>query len=151
MNNRETIYAAIFQFFSGLTQGGSPAFFTATRKAATWDNVQPETMPALLQMQVRETAQYRKGLPTIWTCDIDLYLYVHTGGLNDPDVTPSQLLNPLLDLIEASIVIDDPNNYACTLGGLVSHCAISGPIEITEGTLGDQAVAVVPIQFLTSP
>lgn len=148
---REPIYAAIFAFFAGLTAGGSPLFKFATRKAVPWENVDASQQPALLQMQGRETAVYRKGMPTVWRCQIELLLYVHTGALEDPDITPAQLLNPLLDAIEASIAVDDQFNDACTLGGLVSHCAINGPIEMFEGNVGSEAVAVVPIEFLTTP
>lgn len=143
---REPLYAAVFAFFAAL-----PGFYLATRKAALWDTVAPEDQPALLQMQRRENANFRKGLPTIWTCEITLYLYVHTGANNDPSVTPSMLLNPLLDTIVDALRIDDLSNNCCTLGGLVSHCAVEGAIEIFEGNQGDQAVATIPIKFLVSP
>jgi len=51
----------------------------------------------------------------------------------------------LMDAIEAALVIDDRSNDACTLGGIVSHCFIDGAVEIFEGNLGDQLVAIVPI------
>lgn len=148
---REPIYEAVYQFFAALTVGGSPAFKLATRKAALWDSVAPEDQPALLQLQRRENANFRKGLPTIWTCEITLYLYVHTDANNSPDVVPSTLLNPLIDAIVGALTIDDLSNNCCTLGGLVSHCAVEGAIEIFEGNLGDQAVATIPIKFLVSP
>jgi hypothetical protein len=149
--NREPIYAAVFAFFSALTVGGAPAFKTATRKVKTWEEVAPEDQPALLLLPRREPAQRKKGLPTIWTIEADLLLYVHTNAQIDPDIVPHQILNPLLDAIEASLAIDDVMNNACTLGGLVSHCAIEGAIEINLGSLGDEAVAIVPLSILTSP
>ena len=148
---REPIYAAAFQFFAGLTAGNVPLFATATRKPATWENVAPEEQPALLLRQNTEHGARRRGQPTIWTLTLDLMLYVHTGAQNDSSIVPSQILNPLLDAIEASLKVDDASNNACTLGGLVSHCAIEGPIQIFLGNLGDEAVAIVPIQILTSP
>lgn len=148
---REPIYAALFAFFSGLTAGGTPLFVTATRIPTTWENVAPEDQPALLLMPRTETAKYRKGLPTIWTLSIDLLLYVHTGAQNDPAQVPAQLLNTLIDAVEASIAVDDLSNQTCTLGGLVSHCAIQGQIELSLGSLGDEAVAIIPLEILTSP
>lgn len=148
---REPIYAAVLAFFAALTVGAAPAFLTATRKLKTWEDVEPEAQPALLLRQVIEHANYRKGLPTIWTCDVVLMLYVKTQAQNVESVIPSEILNPLLDAIEAAIVVDDPATNSATLGGLVSHCAIAGDIQYFEGTMGDDAVAVVPIQFLTSP
>lgn len=148
---REPIYAALFAFFSALTQGGSPAFKLATRRLTTWDNVQAEDTPTLLMVQRSEVANYRKGLPTIWTLNVALYVYVNTGAGIDPTAVPSQLLNPLMDLVESSFTIDNMTTFSSTLGGLVSHCAISGPIEIFEGDMGNDEVAIVPIQLLTSP
>ena len=142
---RENIYAAIFAFWSGLTVGGSPAFKFATRKLKTWEDVEAENQPALLQLQRRETVTKPRGLPAKWTLSIDLYLYVHTGALMDTDIVPSQLLNPLMDAIEGAMTIDDMSNDACTLGGLVSHCYIDGAVETFEGNLGDQAVMIIPI------
>lgn len=148
---REPIYAALFEFFQNLTTGGSPAFKIATRRLKTWDNVAPEDCPALLMTQRSESANYRKGLPTIWTLNVGLFIYVATGAGVDPEAVPSELLNPLLDLVEGSFTVDQLSTFSTTLGGLVSHCAISGQIEIYEGNLGDDAVAVVPIELLTSP
>ena len=148
---REPVYASMFSFFSGLTAGGSPLFKTATRKPDTWENVAPEDQPALLLRQKTETAKRRKGFPTVWTLESDLLVYVHTGAQNDPSLVAAQILNPLLDAIEASIAVDDISNDACTLGGRVSHCAIEGPIEIFLGNLGDEATAIVPLHILTSP
>lgn len=148
---RENIYAAAFAFFAGLTTANTPLFKTATRKPTTWESVAPEDQPALLMRQRREVAERRKGFPTKWRFEIDLLLYVHTGGQNDPDVIAAQQINPLLDAIEAALTVDDPSNDACTLGGLVSHCAINGTVEIFSGDLGDEAVAIVPLEiFLAS-
>lgn len=146
--NREAIYAKVFTFFSGLTTGGSPAFKTATRRMDTWDRVQAEDQPALLMSQRSEVAGFRKGLPIKWTLDLDLFLYVHTGALQDSTVVPSSILNPLLDLIEHAMQADDPMDDLCTLGGLVERCSYSGSIQVLEGTLGNEAVAVIPIQIV---
>jgi hypothetical protein len=146
--NRETIYASVFAFFSALTAGGSPLFKSATRSLTTWESVSPDDSPALLTRQRAEQADRKKGFPTKWTLHMDLFLYAHTGANNDPSIIPAQVLNPLLDAIEASLAIDDQSNAACTLGGLVSHCAINGTVEIYQGNLGDEAVAIVPIEIL---
>lgn len=145
---REPIYAAVFAFFAALTLGGTPAFKLATRKGKHWDDVAGEDQPALLMVQGSETAQKRKGLPTIWTARAQLLVYVRTNAQSDDSVIPSQLLNPLVDAIEAALTPDDISNDACTLGGLVSHCAIEGEVKYFEGLLGDEATAIVPLMFV---
>ena len=148
---REPIYGALFALISALTAGGSPLFKTATRDPGTWESAAPEDQPMLLQRQGIETAQRVKGRPTIWTLDVDLMLYVHTSAHNDGSIVPAVMLNPLVDAIEAALTVDDPLNNACTLDGLVSHCAIEGPITYFLGGLGNEAVVTVPIRILVSP
>ena len=145
---REDIYAALFAYFSGLTNGGNPLFQTATRRLSVWEDVEKEEQPALLQLQRRESVIKTKGLPPKWTLTIELYMYVNTGAQNDPDIVPSQLLNPLMDAVEASLAIDDIMEDRCTLGGLVYRCYIDGAVEIFEGSLGDQAVCIIPITVI---
>ena len=65
-------------------------------------------------------------------------------------MSPSSVMNPLLDAVTAALAPDNPINTAQTLGGTVAHCWIEGAIETDEGTLGDQAVAIVPVRILTS-
>lgn len=149
-SSRETIYSGAFAYFSGLTSGGSPLFNTATRKLKTWEQVPPEDQPALLFRQRNELAEARKNLPTKWIFNADLYLYVHTGAQSDPDVTPSQLLNPLIDAIEASLTIDDFIDQRCTIGGLVTYIAIDGALDYHLGAFGDEAVAIVPIRIVVN-
>ena len=147
--NREPIEVALFAFFAAIAGAdGSKLFKTATRKPEHWDNVPPEDSPALLLMPRREIGNRRKGLPTKWTGEYDLLLYVHTGAQNDPTVVAASLLNPLLDAIENALTVDDLSNNALTLGGLVSHCWISGNVETDEGVLGSQALAIIPIEIL---
>lgn len=152
---REPIYAAVFAFFARLTNPTiavpTPLFKTATRKLQHWDGVAGEDQPALLMQQRRESAVRRRGLPTIWTLHPVLFLYVRTNAQNDPTQIPALILNPLLDAIEGALEVDDLINNACTLGGLVSHCAIDGDIEIFQGDQGDEEVATIPLSILTSP
>jgi hypothetical protein len=146
---REDIDAKVFEFFAALGAENT-LFRTATRKAKVWEDVAPEDQPALLMRKRRENAVRRKGFPTRWTFNYDLLLYANTGATKDPEAVPSQILNPLVDAIEAALAVDDASNEACTLGGIVSHCAINGDIEIHEGVLGDEGVAIVPIEVLTT-
>lgn len=138
--NREPIYAALFALASDST-----TWKTASRRLRHWNDVQPEERPALFMAQRRELAQTRTGEPTIWTLEVDLYVYVGTG-----EQAPGPILNEKLDAIEASLAPDNPIQNVQTLGGLVHRCHIDGAIETDEGTLGDLAVAIVPIVIVAS-
>jgi len=148
--NREVIYERLFEFWSNLTVGGQPAFKTATRDAKHWDAVPGEESPALLQRQKSEEAVYRKGMPTLWKFQIELLVYVRTNAQQDASVIPSQILNPLLDSITAAVEVDDVSSNTATLGGLVSHAAIEGSIQVFQGDMGDEEVAIVPLTILVS-
>ena len=143
--NREPIYAALFALVSG-----AAGFATASRRLRHWSAVEAAEQPALFQVQKRETAQQAEGTPTLWRAALDLYVYCQAP---DDTTAPTVVLNPLLDAIEAALSPQGADAVAGvqTLGGLVKHCWIAGAIETDEGTLGGQAVAIVPIEILAVP
>lgn len=139
---REPIYEALFALLAG-----AAGFTTASRRLRHWSDVAAAEQPALFLAQKSETAELRGNLPTQWICDIDAYVYCHA-----PDETSAATtaLNPLLDAIETALTpagADRALNRQ-TLGGLVYRAAIAGKIETDEGTLGGQAVAIVPIRII---
>lgn len=111
-----------------------------------WDDVSPDEMPALFLVPNTERNDQTKGLPPKWTIDLDVYLYVNAP--QNPTLSPSKLINPLLDEIESMLVIDNRAANTCTLGGLVSHAWISGDILRGEGIISKSEIVVVPINIL---
>jgi hypothetical protein len=141
MINRETIFAALFVLASNAAN-----FNTKSRKLKHWSDVSPADQPALFQAQGKEIAVSRYRLPTLWTLHASLYVYAHQSSL---DVLPSTALNNLVGAIELALAPDLFSGEQ-TLGGLVSHCRINGQIETDEGVLGDQAVAIIPIEIMAN-
>lgn len=141
--NREPIYAALF----GILQGAA-GFASASRRLRHWSDVAAAEQPALFMAQKSETAEHRRGLPPKWICDVDVYLYCRAP---DDLTAPTSILNPILDAIEAALAPLTGRDLAAnaqSLGGLVYEASINGKIETDEGTLGGQAVAIVPIRIL---
>ena len=132
---REPIYAALFAKLSAASK-----FATASRRLVHWADVSPADMPALFMSQKSERVDTVPAQPSVWTLSVLVYIYVH---VSNSDAAPGQLLNPLLDSVVASIAPDYSGKQ--TLGGLVQHCWVEGEIRTDEGTLGDLAVAVVPV------
>jgi hypothetical protein len=139
---REPIYAALFARVAA-----AAGFVTTERRLRHWGDVAPAEQPALFQHQKGETAAVKPlGAPTVWTLRVELYLYAHSS---DPYLAPAAALNPLIDAVEAAL---SPN--AATgiqdlgLPAMVQHAYIAGKVETEEGVLGDQAVAIVPIEIL---
>ena len=78
-----------------------------------------------------------------------LILFFTRLGTANPIRSLPLELNSLLDAVEAAIRNVTPG-IAQSLGGKVSHCRIEGKIEIIENVVGSMALAVVPIEILTT-
>lgn len=140
--SREPIYAALFARLQAV-----PGLVTVSRRLKHWHDVPPADQPSLYQSQQGESTTTTSGQPTIWRLSVDLYLYARAP---DGDTSSAPILNPLLDAIENALKPDNPVTNTCTLGGLVQYARISGRIETDEGSLGDQAVAIIPIEILVT-
>jgi len=82
----------------------------------------------------------------VWTLAVDLYVYAHSS---DPYLAPATVLNPLLDAVESALAPSATTGIQdLGLPAQVQHAYISGKIETDEGVLGDQAVAIVPVEIL---
>lgn len=141
---REALYSALFALLEQV-----PGVVTRSRRLRHWSDVGPSEQPALFLAQGRQNAtpgDPARGVPTKWLLHADVYLYVRTGSHG----VPGSQLNPLLDAIEAALATAGPLQRTQTLGGLAEHCWIEGDIDTDEGTLGDQAVAIVPIRILAT-
>lgn len=140
--NRETIYSTLFSIVQSIA--GSVGVVTISRRLMHWSDVPSASQPAIFQVQRFEDPIQKRGIPTEWKLYADFYVYVNTG--QDPNASPAILLNPILDGLEALFPTSSENIQ--TLGGLVSHCWIHSKIETSEGSLGAQEVAIVPIEIL---
>jgi hypothetical protein len=139
---RETIYAALWKL------GASAAnFASANRRLRHWADVAPAEQPALFMSEKGGRATVKAlGAPIVWTLYADFYVYVHSS---DPYLAPATVLNPLLDALEAALA-PPPTTGVQDLGlpTMVGHAYIAGRVETDEGVLGNQAIAIVPIEIL---
>ncbi len=139
---REQIYGALFKRSAAAAHYG-----TVARRLRNWSEVAPAEQPALFMRQKSEVATTLvPGAPIVWTLHVDLYLYAHAG---DPFVAPASALNPLIDAVEAALA-GSPVTGMQDLGlpAMVQHASIAGKIDTNEGTLRDQAVAIIPVEIL---
>jgi hypothetical protein len=139
---RETIYSALWDL------GESAALFaSASRRLRHWADVAPAEQPALFLSEKGGQAVVKKlGAPIVWTLYADFYVYAHSS---DPYLAPATILNPLLDSLEAALA-PSPTTGIQNLGlpEIVQHAYIVGKVQTDEGVLGDQAIAIVPIEIL---
>ena len=139
---REPIYAALFARVAN-----AASFVTAARRLRHWSEVSPAEQPALFMRQKGESAGgAERGTPTVWTLTLELYVYAHA---DDSYVAPATVLNPLVDAVEAALApVAATGTQDLGLPDTVRHACIAGKIEITEGVLRDQAVAIIPVEIL---
>ena len=139
---REPIYAALYAKLQ--TIGGS--VLTYSRILQHWTDVASSRQPAMYQVQMTEVANPQPlGLPTKWTLNLDIYIYVKGDG----KTSQTPVINALLDALTNVLASTNPSGKQ-TLGGLVEHCWIEGSIQTDEGVLGDQSVVIVPIKILAT-
>jgi hypothetical protein len=139
---REAIYGALWALAAG-----AASFASANRRLQHWVDLAPAEQPALFMSEKGGHAVTKAlGAPTIWTLYADFYVYVHSS---DPYLAPAMLLNPLLDALEAALA-PSPVTGIQNLGlpAMVQHAYIAGKVETDEGVLGDQAIAIVPVEIL---
>jgi hypothetical protein len=126
---------------------GAATFASSNRRLRHWADVAPAEQPALFLSEKGGHAVVKAlGAPIIWTLYADFYIYVHS---DDPYAAPATILNPLLDALEQALA-PSPVTGIQNLGlpDMVQHAYIVGKIETDEGVLGDQAIAIVPVEIL---
>ena len=139
---REAIYGALWTLGTG-----AGSFASANRRLRHWADVAPAEQPALFMSEKGGHATIKAlGAPIVWTLYADFYIYVHSS---DPYAAPATVLNPLLDALELALA-PSPVTGIQNLGlpAMVQHAYIAGKIETDEGVLGDQAIAIVPVEIL---
>lgn len=138
---REPIYKKLFEVLA-MASGA----VTCSRRLRHWTDVAADEQPALFMTVGQQVAIRQKGLPTKWHIVCNVYLYART---DEPNETPATIINNMLDNIEKALEPGAPGETQ-TLGlAGVSHCWIEGDIETDEGTLGEQAMAIIPVNILT--
>ena len=139
---REAIYAALWTLGSG-----AGSFASANRRLRHWADVAPAEQPALFMSEKGGHAVVKKlGAPIVWTLFADFYIYVHSS---DPYAAPATIINPLLDALEGALAPSAATGIQnLGLPQMVQHAYIAGKIETDEGVLGDQAIAIVPVEIL---
>lgn len=138
--NRNAIHTALQSLYAGL-----PTVVTFSDRLQGWDEVPPSAQPAVFLVKGDEGIDELKGQPSVVYLDYRLWIYTHE---TDRRLSPAVQLNDILDALQerSKPVV----GHKQTLGGLVEHAWISGTIETDEGTLGDQAVAILPLRIQTT-
>ena len=134
---REAVYSALERLVEAI-----PGVRTFGRRLKHWSDVDAGEQPAIYLVPDNQRVELKgHGLPPLLHMPVKLYLY-------NQNHDPAQQ-NDLLDAIGQALV-PPKGEESLTLGGLAHHCRIEGEIETDAGFLGEQAVAIIPIEILIS-
>lgn len=143
--NREAIHSAIFELLRPLHDAGT--IKTLTRQLQSFTDVPPEDMPYICMVGRNQRRTQQQHTPAKYSLPVELYVYVARKGSDEVAAT---LLNQTLDAIDRAL--ERPHNHPVQdlgVGGVI-RAWVEGEITTDEGTLGDIAVAVVPIEVLAA-
>jgi hypothetical protein len=145
--DREQIAAALFTTITDAVR-----FVTVNRRLRHWNDVSPAEQPALFMSEKggEVTTEGRTfNMPVIHTLHFDFYIYAHSSN---PHLSPAMVLNPLVDAVERVLSPTFAPGGSVTgfntlgLDGMVRWARVHGRVATDEGVLGDQAMAIVPIE-----
>lgn len=124
---------------------------TKARRLKLWNEVPAEQRPAIYQFE-------GGNVPYVWGKDvakreIEIKLFAYIDA-HDPSVTGASQINAiwqaLNDAYDPSVkgVGSDIITGRTTLGGLVQHARIEGPVFKDPGDLDGDGILIVPVKIL---
>ena len=140
--NCETYYGALFAALQTLQTGGTVKI--ADRRVRFLNEMGAAELPALFMAVDRQQTVQRRGQPARHQLGARLFLYAANP---DRHTAAGIALNGLIDAVEAALA-PPAGMETQTLGGLVSHAWIEGPVEVFEAPVGERAAAIVTVQML---
>lgn len=132
---RETYYGELANRLRSI-----PGIKTFSRRLTHVNEVPAAQQPAIYLAQTGQLPTYQTGRTIIWELSADIYLYVRDPKGKDP----GPLMNPIMDALCDVFKPDNLMVNACTFGGLC-HKVEMGQIATDEGTMGEQAIAIIPV------
>lgn len=142
----QTNFEPIYEAIRGLL-ASAPSVKLCSRRLRHFSQVNSAEHPAVFITQKGEQTVNTKGIPTKWHLKLDVYVYVHVG--DDMEAVPSTAMNAVLSEIRSLLLPNAVSGVPAGLQGLVSHAWIGEEIELFDGAVGAQAIAVIPLEVLT--
>jgi len=151
INSREAVMTALFAKLTATTFSspinGSNTWVTTSRRLQLWADVAKTSRPYMCMTEHHEQQAYKaENLPAYVTLLIDVFVYIDS---EDKSTTPSITLNTILDALDAAIA-PGPGEQRQTLGGLISHCRVDGPVLKDPGDIDGDGLIIYPIKITTT-
>lgn len=117
-----------------------------SRKWSGWAQTNPEKTPTVYLVTENRTYRPEEGIPTVKVLNPVLIVYAMREGRDDGD--QQKPLADAIAAIEQALAPDDPERGTFTLGGLCSHCVISGEVDEVQAGIDAWSVGMLPIEIL---
>lgn len=152
---RNAIYNALLTQLMAL-QKTPYSVQTVSRGFVHYDECPASAQPAVYIVPRNENGIYKRGLPTKWLIELDLYIYVKwTDSVNQG----VEVLTQVMDGVDYILSPVGPNggqtatgqesNAVNTLNGIAQYCALQGAAEISGGFLNkSQTIARMPVEIM---
>lgn len=141
--SREAVYGALFNLLST-----TPGFASYWRQIPPISQLSNAQLPALMMRQKSEQAiPGGYAMPNKYVVTVELCIAASTP-VSSSEVIPAEILNPLIDAVEAQL---EPNIVTGRLNFNdvnVSDVVISGIIEYFEAISDDTSYAYIPISMV---
>lgn len=154
----EQIWANCFKLLKTAKLGANPAFTTTSRKLVDWSTCPSQPALYLYQMPFDVSEQQAWGSAK-WTLYGRIYIYAKNAP-NSDNIPATQLNNLIVATAKTLIgqtldaggnVTPQPPDYRQNLGlpGVVEHCYLQGNVIFDDGSLDQQAIAVLPVTIVS--
>ena len=118
-------------------------FVVTSRRLMHWSDVPKTSRPALfLTCHEEETTWRSEYVPVYQKLSTKVFIYLDTEE-KSTTYTPDTDISVILDAID--VVLSPIVTPAQTLGGLVSHCRVDGPILRDPGDMDGDGMIIIPI------
>ena len=117
---------------------------TMSRKLKLWGETNQGDRPCMfLHEQPDDLVGGDKGIPSITTMNVDLFIYTWARGVE----VPAALLNPIIDQVFVTLkpnLQTGKNNLGIAF---VDNCWVSGKIFKDPGDLDGDGMAIIPVSI----
>lgn len=146
MASRKQIMAALLAKIAPL--GG--AFPVSGRRLQNVESVAKVGAPALFLIKPSERYDRKSAtLPPVRMMETFAIIYINVGS--DQNAIPADVIDDLLDVVDASLAAQLGGDGRQTLGNLVYNCQIGDEIDIVPGDDQGKGTVVIPIHVTLLP
>jgi hypothetical protein len=126
---------------------GTGAFVTTGKRNRDPESIPTASMPAAFVVKGSETNLHAsRSLPNQRVLNFWIIIYTDAGG--SETAVPMDMVDALLESIDAALVPDDPLTNACTLGGLAFSCRIKGETKHAPADVTGKGLALIPVEVI---